>query len=213
MTGYITSKECEEMWQATAQPLFQYYIYLDTRQELKINRWHRATQQHSCVAWCHLYIHYYFKKHKKISAFTKNKVFFLIHHRKKGGVSCCLTILHQVKLIPYRHFPGKTETVNEGCLTYRVVLYSDKYGGPASACTDWGKPWKSWSGMLAASKSWIWSRSAAMLSSLPQLKMLGIGLQGHYRSYIPPKYSYLCSKLHSARGQNFIKKLCTKYKY
>jgi len=44
-----------------------------------------------------------------------------------------------------------------------------------------------------------------MLSSLPQLKMLGVGLQGHYSRYIPPKYSYLCSKLHSATHQNFIK--------
>jgi hypothetical protein len=108
MTGYITSKQFEEMWQATAQPLFQYYhIYLDTRQELKIHRWHHATQQHSCVARCHLYMYYYFTKHK-ISAFTKNKVFFLIHQRKKGeGVRCCLTILHQVKHIPYMNFPEK----------------------------------------------------------------------------------------------------------
>jgi len=44
-----------------------------------------------------------------------------------------------------------------------------------------------------------------MLSSLPQLKMLGVGLQGHYSRYVPPKYSYLCSKLHGATDQNFIK--------
>jgi len=84
MTDYITSKEFEHMWQATAQPLFQYHhIYLDTPQELKIHKWHHATQQHSGVAQCHLYIYYYFTKYKTISAFTKNKVFFLIHHRKK----------------------------------------------------------------------------------------------------------------------------------
>ena len=45
------------MWQATAQPLFQYYhIYLHTRQELKIHRWHCATQQHSCVAQASIHI-------------------------------------------------------------------------------------------------------------------------------------------------------------
>ena len=44
------------MWQETAQPLFQYYhIYLDSRQELKIHRWHSATQQlNSGVGLCHL---------------------------------------------------------------------------------------------------------------------------------------------------------------
>jgi hypothetical protein len=44
-----------------------------------------------------------------------------------------------------------------------------------------------------------------MLSSLPQLKTLGVGLQGHYSRYVPPKYSYLYSKLHGATDQNFIK--------
>ena len=44
-----------------------------------------------------------------------------------------------------------------------------------------------------------------MLSSLSQLKMLGNGLHGHYSRYTPPKYSYLCSKLHGATDQNLIK--------
>ena len=56
------------------------------------------------------------------------------------------------------------------------------------------------------------SRGAAMLSTSPRLKMLGISLQRHYSRYVPPKYATYVANYMVHRPE-FYQKLCTDYKY